>query len=360
MSENNEMRPYVEGTAVGLTAEIVGDGREEFYRNANSRMLTTLSARDLIRLAKEHPPEAIIEGLLNVGDTLLLHGTEESFKSIFALQIAESIAMGRPLLRRWNVTSQRRVGVVETEMHPASLGERLAKMFSEGAAPENIRFLGDEVLNGWRREGMEGKFQIIGKWIADEEIEVLVVDTVNDFFRGNNNPSAETVAGDFFDRLRNLHLGGCVIVRHDHKHRDEDSGAHSNERIRGSAEFKEDPEAIVFLQRLDKRTSAVEVEVGKLRYGRKPDSIQAWLDAGCFRLTPLPPIIACLEGGRKCRRQLIAECEARFGMAQRTTDDMLAAHRAFLREEQDGHNRVVEIDPERGMEAPWSDFLTHA
>lgn len=359
MSEANERAPKVEGEP-GAASKILAEMREELQRNADSPTLTSLSATDLIRLAKEHPPEVIIEGLFNVGDTLLLHGTEESFKSICALQIAESMAVGRPLLRRWNVRSVRRVGVVETEMHPASLGERLAKMFSDGAAPENIRFLSDKVLSGWRREGMEGKFQIIGKWIADEEIEVLVVDTVNDFFRGNDNPSAETVAGDFFDRLRNLHLGGCVIVRHDRKHREEDSGADSNERIRGSAEFKEDPEAIVFLQRVDKRTNKVEVEVGKLRYGRKPEPIQAWLDAGCFRLTPLPPVIAVLEGGRMSRRQLIAQCEARFGIEDRTTDAMLAENRNFLREEQDGHNRVVEIDPERCMEAPWADFLTHA
>jgi hypothetical protein len=64
------------------------------------------SAQDLIRHAKEHPPEPIIKGLLNKGDILLLHGSEESFKSIFVLQIAESISLGSDLLRYWKVPNK--------------------------------------------------------------------------------------------------------------------------------------------------------------------------------------------------------------------------------------------------------------
>lgn len=317
------------------------------------------SVPDLIQQAKEHPPKRIIEGLLNVGDILLVHATEESFKSVLNLQAAESIATGRPLLRLWRVRGTRPVGIIETEMHPAMLGERLGMMFPNRNAPENIRFLPEELLREWRRKNMDGKFSIVDKWIADEGIEVLSIDTVNDFFRGNANPSAETVAGEFFDRLRNLRVQARVIVRHDHKHREEDSGAHSNERIRGSAEFKEDPEAILFLRRIDKRTNEVEVEVGKLRYGRKPEPFTAWFDASCFRLTPLPPVIAVLEAGPRSRQELVAECESRFGLAQRTTDEMVRENLAFLREGQNGHERILEIDPKSAVDSPWAEFFTH-
>src|SRR5580692_7779546 len=101
------------------------------------------SARDLMRYAREHPPESIMQGLLNKGDILLLHGSEESFKSMLVLQIAECIANGTPLLRYWKVPRKWRVGVIETEIHEVMLGERLAKMFPKGNPPENLCIMGE-------------------------------------------------------------------------------------------------------------------------------------------------------------------------------------------------------------------------
>ena len=318
-----------------------------------------VSASDLIRLFREHPPEPIIDGLLCVGDTMLIHGSEESFKSIFVIQIAESICLARPLLRQWNTPTRRRVGIIETEMHPAMLGQRLQKMYPDGHEPERMEFMSEGLLQNWRVQNMEGKFRIVEDWIRQNDIEVLMIDTANDFFRGVDNPSVETVAGAFFDRLRNLPVKGRVIVRHDRKQRIDDAGAHSNERIRGSSEFKEDPEAVLSVRRLDKRTHEVELEVGKLRYGRKPEPIRAWFDASCFRLTPIPPAITILETGRRPRQEIVVACNSRFGLSERTTDQMLNEYRPFLREGQDGHNRTFEIDAVRALEAPWATFLTH-
>ena len=106
----------------------------------------TWSARDLIVLAKKQPPQPIIKGLINTGDILLLHGTEESFKSVFIVQCAEAIASGLPFLRGWPVCGTWRVGIIETEMHPAGMGERLTKMFPDGKAPEHIYFMGETLL----------------------------------------------------------------------------------------------------------------------------------------------------------------------------------------------------------------------
>jgi AAA domain len=101
----------------------------------------TASAGDVLRHSQEHPPEAIIDGLLNVGSTLLLHGNEENFKSIFVLQLAESLTSGTPLLRRWAIPKLRTVGIVDTEMNAASLGVRLQRMFPSGDTPERMLFL---------------------------------------------------------------------------------------------------------------------------------------------------------------------------------------------------------------------------
>jgi AAA domain len=317
------------------------------------------SAEELIRHAKEHPPEPIIQGLLNVGETLVIHGTEESFKSVFVLQIAESVSTGGPLLRRWEVHSHYRVGVLDTEMHRAGLGERLGKMFAPGAPPDGLFFFGEDALARWRNLRFADKFAMLEEWISHSYIDVLIVDTANDFFRGHDNPSDERIVGEFFDRMRSLPLKARILVRHDRKKKEHDFGAHSNELIRGSARWKEDPEAILYLKRKDKRTHEVHSEVGKLRYGRKPESQALWFDARCFRLTPLPPVIAVLEAGGLSRQQVIAECEERFGINSRKADDLVGDEREFLTETHEGHRRILKIDPDHSKAAPWYSFLEY-
>ncbi len=328
------------------------------YRTLNRSRYQTWSVEQLIRHAQENPPVPIIEGLLNKGDILLLHGSEESFKSIFVVQVGECIATGNSLLNLWRVPHPRTVGVVETEMHEAMMGERLAKMFPRGNPPGNLFFMGESALRDWRRATLADKFQFIQKWVDERGIEVLIIDTANDFFRGADNPSEERAVGRFFDELRSLNNGARIIVRHDRKRNTEqDDGFSSNERIRGSAEWKEDPEAILSLERTDRRTHEVELEVGKLRYGRKTEPLSLWFDAGAFRLTALPPVIAVLSQGEALREEIVAQAEQRFGLGERKVATMLAEMQPFLIEGQRGHARIFAIRAEQLEHATWGRFL---
>lgn len=319
----------------------------------------TRSAKELILYAKENPLEPIIRGLVNKGDILLLHGVEETFKSVLVLQMAEGLALGRPLLQTWDVPKPRRVGVIETEIHEVALGERLEKMFPS-EAPENLLVMGEKAMPDWRRRTMDGKFEIIQGWIDEVGIELLMIDTVNDFFRGNDDSSVERHAGKFFDELRNLRVNGRIIVRHDRKRRaDGEEGSNTNERIRGSGEWKEDPEAILFVERPDHRTHEVNLEVGKLRYGRKRPPISAWFDAKTFRLTPLPPVIAMLAERECSRRDLISGAKERFDLCERKVDEILFSAHEFLIERQAGHEKCFSLDLERARnKAPWWEFLS--
>jgi hypothetical protein len=330
------------------------------YSTLSESRAETWSAGELIRLAHEHPPEPVIIGLINKGDIFLLHGSEESFKSVFILQVAESLALGTSLLMYWNVPRSWRVGVIETEIHEVMLGERLQKMFPKGNAPKGMCFMRESALRDWRRRGLRRKFESIQKWIEEEGIEVLLIDTANDFFRGADNPSAETDVGTFFDELRSLKVGARGIVRHDRKKKAElDDLVNSNERIRGSAEWKEDPEVIVSLERVDRRTHQVDFEVGKQRYGRKPQPFSLWFDVETFRLTPLPPVIAVLWEKESTRGRIIAACAERFGLSDRTVDQMIAEakEKTYLTEKQVGHEKVFAIDVDHSLQAPWFHFL---
>jgi hypothetical protein len=53
------------------------------------------------------------------------------------------------------------VGVIETEIHEAMLGKRLAAMFPNGNPPDNLRFLSANTVKAWRRLSMLSKFEFI-------------------------------------------------------------------------------------------------------------------------------------------------------------------------------------------------------
>ena len=312
------------------------------------------SALDLMDLQR---PEAIIEGIFHRGDILLLHGTEECFKSVFVMQMAENLCTATPFLGDWTVPGAWRVGLLETEMHPASMGDRLTKMFPDRATPANLTFMHDDLLKRWRRCSLEGKFRVISEWVRVQSLDIVILDTVNDFFRGKEDPSSETVAGKFFDELRNLGLRGAICVRHDRKKNENDSDMHSNERIRGSAEFKEDPEVILYLDRVDRRTHEVFLDVGKLRYGRKPEGRHLWFDAARLRLTPLPPVVAMMCEGPKTRLQLVEGGKSRFDISQSRVDDMLKESSSWLIESMEGHNKMFKINPLTVGDATWAGWL---
>lgn len=115
---------------------------------------------------------------------------------------------------------------------------------------------------------------------------------------------------------------------------------------------------ILWLHRADHRTHEVFLDVGKMRYGHKPEHMKLWFDAGSFRLVPLHPAIAALEAGSLSRREVVRECGERFGLSERTTDDMVKDLKPHLRETQRGHEKVFEIDHDRIADAPWSGLVS--
>jgi hypothetical protein len=66
-----------------LLRSLEGDLEKTYPHTIDYSARSTWSAADLIQLSKDNPPEPIIENLLFRGDVLVLHGKEESYKSIW-------------------------------------------------------------------------------------------------------------------------------------------------------------------------------------------------------------------------------------------------------------------------------------
>jgi hypothetical protein len=310
--------------------------------------------RDLIWAAQVDPPKPIISGLLNEDQIAGLHGAPEVFKTLFSLQIAESLASGRRFLGTWDVPEARSVFFFETEMSASALGERLAKMYAREAPSGEIHFADESKLRKFRREpDLLHKFALLNEWVEESEADVLIVDTANPFFRGRESPNDETTAGAFFDLLAAVPTSAKLFVRHNHKPRMDDLGGDSATRIRGSGQFGDVPDLLLELRRPNKQTNEAVFSVSKFRQGSKPDDLTLWLDAERLRLVPLPPVVYLLQHGPRSRPELLEGLQRCFGVNQRKGDELIKAE-PFVIQGMKGHTRVFEIDWEAARrDAEW-------
>jgi len=315
---------------------------------------------DLIWRAKVSPPKPVIADLLHEKEIAGLHGAPEVFKTIFTLQLAESLGTGKPFLGVWQVPKPRRVYFFETEMSETALGRRLEKMYANETPPERIDFADEARLKlFYRATDLQQKFALLREWLREAKADVVVLDTANPFFRGKESPNDETTAGKFFDLLADLPTKTRIFVRHNHKPRIDDSGGDAAAKIRGSGQFGDVPDLLLELRRADKRTNEAILSVSKYRHGSKPEDLTLWLDTSTLRLVSVPPVIHLLQDGPLTRAQLLAGF-MRFGVKQRTADELIRNELVkgenepiCLTEKMRGHERVYEIDWEAAKIADW-------
>jgi hypothetical protein len=309
---------------------------------------------ELIWAARTSPPKPVIRDLLNESEIAGLHGAPEVFKTLFSLQIVESLASGKPFLGVWQVPAPRSVFFLETEMSVPALGNRLAKIYADQRPPAGIHFADERQLRTFRRApDLLHKFGLLSDWVKNAEAEVVVLDTANPFFRGKESPNDETTAGAFFDLLEAVPASTKLFVRHNHKPRIDDTGGDAATKIRGSGQFGDVPDLLLELRRPDKRTNEAILSVSKYRHGTKPEDLQLWLDTKRLRLIALPPVIYLLQSGPRSRPELLEGLRRRFGVNQRKGDELIKAEQVYLQERMSGHTRVFEIDWGAAHEADW-------
>jgi|SRR5882672_2557249 len=322
--------------------------------NSTTTSKSQTGIAELIWQAKVSPPRPVITDLLHEKEIVGLHGAPEVFKTIFTLQLAESLAKGRPFLGVWEVPKPRIVYFFETEMSGSALGKRLGKMYAEEEPPKGIYFADETQLKQFRKvPDLQHKFSLLKDWLRETKADVVVLDTANPFFRGKESPNDETTAGAFFDLLTDLPSKVKLFVRHNHKPRMDDSSGDASMKIRGSGQFSDVPDLLLELSRKDKRTNEAALSVSKYRHGSKPDDLTLWLDAGTLRLISVPPVIHLLQSGPLTRRQLLAALDARFGIKQRKADELVSEQRPYVVERMGGHERLLELDLEGAREADW-------
>src|SRR5258707_1023638 len=142
---------------------------------SKSEISPSTTVSDLIRHAKENPLTWIVPNVVLEDGVHVLHGAEESFKTMLTLQLHEALTDGGRFLGR-EVEGGLATGVVELEMKERQFGHRLAKFFPDKASdiqvlPETTR---QRVLMA-RLPKL--RIEIIADWVESQGLQFVSIDS---------------------------------------------------------------------------------------------------------------------------------------------------------------------------------------
>jgi len=135
---------------------------------------------ELIANSKQNPLIWMIPDVVQEDGIHILHGAEESFKTMLTLQLHEALTVGKPFLLR-EVKGSLRTGIAELEMKARPFGSRLGKFFP-GQAPD-IHVLPEKL----RRNVLSGpapkdRIRFIANWAKNEGLDFLSIDSAVKLF----------------------------------------------------------------------------------------------------------------------------------------------------------------------------------
>ena len=288
-------------------------------------------------------PDVVLEDGVHI-----LHGPEESFKTMLTLQLHEALTIGSQFIMRQSVSGLR-TGIAELEMKGRLFGHRLGKFFRNSipdirVLPNNLR---QKVLSG--RTPKE-RIEIIVNWAQDEGLGFVSIDSAVKLFPPGCDLSRADVASEVFSQIQRLPTSW--IIAHDRKSLPGITAATGNSEIVGSGRFAQDPDVIHQMNRRDGRAPVAWFSWGKVREGPKYDDIPLYFDRQNYRLYPLHPYLHLLAGRAAVHQsELITEAERRYGWKERWAREHFptlerivdAAGNCCVQETMNGHSKAYTL-----------------
>lgn len=295
------------------------------------------TVQEVIEWSKTHPIRWLVDQFIQEHAVHILHGLEESYKTMLMLQLHEALTQGGQFLL-WEVNGGLHTGIAELEMKMPMCGSRFGNFWSDREVPD-IRILPESL----RREVLTGstalaRIKVISDWAKENELDFVSIDSLAKLFPPGNDVSRQDLASDVFSHIQLLPT--TLILAHDRKPPHEAKGAASagNAEIVGSGRMSQEPDVVHQLIRPDKRAPMVRLECGKMREGVKPEPLELYFDKVDFRLYTVHPFLHLLPATGP---ELIEEAERRYGWKERNCRKHLAALKDLpgIVTEQEGANR---------------------
>ena len=180
-------------------------------------------------LANEWPQEVVIEeGILSVGDRLVIGGEPKSGKSVLVGQLIRGLCMGTDFLG-FRVPRPRKVLYIQAELREGRLKTRYQPWqrwaeTHEVTFPEGMFYIwstnGALYLTGWNEHHEEKvrdehPLDKLYKEIDEIKPEVIVFDPLTSFHEANENSSQEIKElCEIVDKIKEYNNAAVVIVHH--------------------------------------------------------------------------------------------------------------------------------------------------
>jgi hypothetical protein len=277
------------------------------------------TVREIIEWSESHPHRWFVEDFILQEAIHVIHGLEESFKTMLMLQLHEALTNGGEFLLR-GVKGGLRTGIAELEMKMQLSGSRFRNFWPNGDAPE-IYVLPESA----RRDVLTGnraldRVKVISDWGNDKGLDFLSIDSLAKLFPPGHDPSRQDLASDVFSQIQLLPT--TLILAHDRKpsHDPKSATSTGNAEIVGSGRMSQEPDVVHQVIRADKRAPVIKLDCGKMREGEKPEPLNLYFDRVDFRLHPVNPFLHLLPA---IESDLIKEAERRYGWKERRARDYI-------------------------------------
>lgn len=248
-----------------------------------------VKASDYITAAAPlHDP--VLGDLFDLGDKCWLIGSSKARKSFCALQLAISVATGRPFMA-WQVAKPRRVLLVQLEIKDDHFHRRVNRMARSMRVTEIDNL---SIVNG---RGSNIDMAGIRRLAIKHQTELVIIDPLYKLLSGDEN-SAEVMGAVMrhVDRIAEESGAAVMIVHHERKGHAGDRQA--VDRGAGSGTLARDYDAALYLAAHATEPETVVVSCVARNYPPTEPFAAVW-DDGCFIESNAPPIEATSGSARK-------------------------------------------------------------
>ena len=205
-------------------------------------------------------PFIVGRGVLPRRGKMILGGQPKTNKSFVVLNMAISMALGRPLFSAayksgtpvLPVTAPQRILYIEAELGPQGLQSRLTNIVGD-LPVNNLDFFVTTRDTAMRLDTPEG-FERIKAEVGEQRPDVLIIDPMAKFHLQDENSAQEM--GYVMRMVDHLveDFGCAVILVHHLKKPNEDHPARGGDRLRGSSAVFADVDTVVELERLSEES----------------------------------------------------------------------------------------------------------
>jgi hypothetical protein len=270
------------------------------------------TVQEVIEWSKLNPLSWFIENLILQQGVHVLHGLEESFKTMLMLQMHEVLTKGGTFLR-WEVRGGLRTGIAELEMKQQLSGRRFGNVWPGKEIPE-IYVLPEKSRHQVLTAKGSDRIKVIVDWADEKHLDFVSIDSLAKLFPPGMDVSRQDLASDIFSQIQLLPT--TMILAHDRKPPHEAKGAavSGNAEIVGSGRMSQEPDVVLQVIRPDKRAPMVRLDCGKMREGTKPEPLDLYFDRVDFRLQAIHPFLHLLPATGP---ELTEEAKKRYGWKER-------------------------------------------